>query len=175
MCVPCVYLLRCADGSLYCGWTTDIRRRLAAHGAGTASRYTRSRRPVALAGVISVADRSSFMEMDGRAVYRWATTQLADSAHRACKLAGVDISDIDVFVPHQANLRIVDSMVRTLKLRDDVAVARDIVTSGNTSSASIPLALTAMIERGEVKTGDTALLLGFGAGLTFAGQVIICP
>ncbi|MBA3410445.1 MAG: ketoacyl-ACP synthase III [Geodermatophilaceae bacterium] len=124
---------------------------------------------------ISVADRSSFMEMDGRAVYRWATTQLADSAHRACKLAGVDISDIDVFVPHQANLRIVDSMVRTLKLRDDVAVARDIVTSGNTSSASIPLALTAMIERGEVKTGDTALLLGFGAGLTFAGQVIICP
>jgi len=124
---------------------------------------------------ISVADRSSFMEMDGRAVYRWATTKLADSAHRACELAGVEIADIDVFVPHQANLRIVDSMVRTLKLGDHVAVARDIVISGNTSSASIPLALTAMIERGEVKTGDIALLLGFGAGLTYAGQVIVCP
>ncbi len=124
---------------------------------------------------ISVADRSAFMEMDGRAVYRWATTQLADSARRACELAGLDIGDIDVFVPHQANLRIVDSMVRTLKLGDNVAVARDIVFSGNTSSASIPLALTAMIERGEVKSGDTALLLGFGAGLTYAGQVIICP
>jgi len=124
---------------------------------------------------ISVADRSSFMEMDGRAVYRWATTKLADSAHRACELAGVEIADIDVFVPHQANLRIVDSMVRTLKLGDHVAVARDIIISGNTSSASIPLALTAMIERGEVKTGDIALLLGFGAGLTYAGQVIVCP
>ncbi|MGI8626685.1 MAG: beta-ketoacyl-ACP synthase III [Geodermatophilaceae bacterium] len=124
---------------------------------------------------ISVADRYSFMEMDGRAVYRWATTKLADSTHRACQLAGVDVSDIDVFVPHQANLRIVDSMVRTLKLGDHVAVARDIVVSGNTSSASIPLALTAMIERGEVKTGDVALLLGFGAGLTYAGQVVICP
>ena len=124
---------------------------------------------------ISVAGRSSLMTMDGRAVYRWATTQLADSAHRACELAGVDIGEIDVFVPHQANLRIVDSMLRTMKFKDDVAVARDIVYSGNTSSASIPLALTAMIERGEAKTGDTALLLGFGAGLTYAGQVIICP
>lgn len=124
---------------------------------------------------ISIADRSSFMEMDGPAVYRWATTKLADSAIRACELAGVQIGDIDVFVPHQANLRIVDSMVRSLKLSDDVAVARDIVFSGNTSSASIPLALTGMIERGEAKTGDTALLLGFGAGLTYAGQVIICP
>jgi len=124
---------------------------------------------------ISVADRASFMEMDGRAVYRWATTRLAESAHRACELAGVSMSDIDVFVPHQANLRIVESMVRTLKLGHNVAVARDIVVSGNTSSASIPLALTAMIERGEVKTGDVALLLGFGAGLTYAGQVIICP
>lgn len=124
---------------------------------------------------ISVADRAAFMEMDGRAVYRWATTRLAGAALRACELAGVDISEIDVFVPHQANLRIVESMARTLKLGAHVAIARDIVLSGNTSSASIPLALTAMTERGEVKTGDTALLLGFGAGLTYAGQVIICP
>ncbi len=124
---------------------------------------------------ISIADRNAFMDMDGRAVYRWATTKLAGAALRACELAGVDIGEIDVFVPHQANLRIVESMARTLKLGSDVAIARDIVLSGNTSSASIPLALTAMIERGEVKTGDTALLIGFGAGLTYAGQVVICP
>lgn len=124
---------------------------------------------------ISVADRNSFIEMDGRSVYRWATTKLAESAFRACELAGVGMGDIDVFVPHQANLRIIESMVKTLKLGDNVAVARDIVYAGNTSSASIPLALTSMIERGEVKTGDIALLLGFGAGLTYAGQVIVCP
>jgi len=61
-----VYLLRCADDSLYCGWTTDVERRLAAHGAGTASRYTRSRRPVDLAAVIAVADRSAALREEAR-------------------------------------------------------------------------------------------------------------
>jgi len=61
-----VYLLRCADGSLYCGWTTDVRRRLAEHGAGTASRYTRSRRPVELAVAIAVADRSAALREEAR-------------------------------------------------------------------------------------------------------------
>jgi putative endonuclease len=61
-----VYLLRCADDSLYCGWTTDVRRRLAQHGAGTASRYTRSRRPVALAAVFETADRSAALREEAR-------------------------------------------------------------------------------------------------------------
>jgi putative endonuclease len=64
--MACVYLLRCADGSLYCGWTTDVQRRLAAHNSGTASRYTRSRRPVELAAVISVADRSAALREETR-------------------------------------------------------------------------------------------------------------
>jgi putative endonuclease len=64
--MPCVYLLRCADGSLYCGWTTDIERRLAAHRAGTASRYTRSRRPLELAAVLPVADRSAALREEAR-------------------------------------------------------------------------------------------------------------
>src|SRR5438105_5931595 len=64
--VACVYLLRCADDTLYCGWTTDVRRRLAAHRSGTASRYTRSRRPVELAAVISVADRSTALREEAR-------------------------------------------------------------------------------------------------------------
>jgi putative endonuclease len=64
--MPRVYLLRCADGSLYCGWTTDVERRLAAHRAGTASRYTRSRLPVELAAVIAVADRSAALREEAR-------------------------------------------------------------------------------------------------------------
>jgi putative endonuclease len=64
--MPFVYLLRCADGSLYCGWTTDIDRRLAAHRAGTASRYTRSRRPLELAAVLPVADRSAALREEAR-------------------------------------------------------------------------------------------------------------
>jgi putative endonuclease len=64
--VAYVYLLRCADDSLYCGWTTDVERRLAAHGAGTASRYTRSRLPVSLAAVIAVADRSAALREEAR-------------------------------------------------------------------------------------------------------------
>ena len=64
--MPHVYLLRCADDSLYCGWTTDLSRRLAAHQAGTASRYTRSRRPVELAKVFLVADRSAALRQEAR-------------------------------------------------------------------------------------------------------------
>jgi putative endonuclease len=64
--VAFVYLLRCADDSLYCGWTTDVQRRLAAHGCGAASRYTRSRRPVELAAVISVADRPAALREEAR-------------------------------------------------------------------------------------------------------------
>jgi putative endonuclease len=64
--MPHVYLLRCADGSLYCGWTMDVERRLAAHRAGTASRYTRSRLPVELAAVIPVADRSAALREEAR-------------------------------------------------------------------------------------------------------------
>ena len=75
--MPCVYLLRCADDSLYCGWTTDIERRLAAHAAGTASRYTRSRRPVELAAVIEMADRSAARREEARIKRLPRTAKLA--------------------------------------------------------------------------------------------------
>ncbi|MGI8532896.1 MAG: beta-ketoacyl-ACP synthase III [Geodermatophilaceae bacterium] len=123
---------------------------------------------------IIVHGRQTLMEMDGRAVFRWATTKLAAVARECVSRAGLQMSDIDVFIPHQANLRIIDALVRALGL-EGAAIGRDIVESGNTSSASIPLALTRMLERGEVKSGDMTLLLGFGAGLTYAGQVIRCP
>jgi 3-oxoacyl-[acyl-carrier-protein] synthase III len=89
--------------------------------------------------------------------------------------AGLTANDIQLFVPHQANNRITDAILRGLNLPDSVAVARDIITSGNTSAASIPLALDALREQGVAKSGDLALLIGFGAGLAYAAQVVQLP
>ena len=125
--------------------------------------------------MVEIAAGSSTMTMAGQAVYRWATTKLTESLVEAMEKAGVGPADIDVFAPHQANLRIVESMTKRLGFGDDVVVARDIVQAGNTSAASIPLALTALLESGEAKSGDLALVLGYGAGLTFAGQVLVIP
>jgi len=124
---------------------------------------------------IEIAAGSSTMTMAGQAVYRWATTKLTATLEEAMEKAGVTAADIDVFAPHQANLRIVESMTKRLGFGENVAVARDIVQSGNTSAASIPLALTALMESGEAKSGDLTLVLGYGAGLTFAGQVLVLP
>ncbi|MGY1610271.1 MULTISPECIES: beta-ketoacyl-ACP synthase III [unclassified Geodermatophilus] len=124
---------------------------------------------------IEIAAGTGTMTMAGQAVYRWATTRLTETLEEAMEAAGVGPQDIDVFAPHQANLRIVESMTKRLGFGADVVVARDIVRSGNTSAASIPLALTALLESGEAKSGDLALVLGYGAGLTFAGQVLTLP
>jgi 3-oxoacyl-[acyl-carrier-protein] synthase-3 len=118
------------------------------------------------------------LHQEGQAVFRWATTQVAPVALRAIELAGLTPADIDVFVPHQANLRIVEAVAKKLRksgAREDMRVADDIVHSGNTSSASIPLALDHMRADGRVGSGDTVLLVGFGAGLSYAGQVVRFP
>ncbi len=115
------------------------------------------------------------LKMEGRAIYRWATTSLPDLARRACAKAGLAPEDLAAFVPHQANLRITESVVKALHLPPSVVVARDVVDSGNTSAASVPLALARLAEQGDVRAGDPVLLLGFGAGLTAAGQVVRCP
>lgn len=121
---------------------------------------------------------SGFIFQEGQAVFRWATSKVGPVALRAVELAGLAPADIDVLVPHQANLRIVEAIARQLRAaggRPDVVVADDIVESGNTSSASIPIALDHMRAAGTVRSGDVMLLVGFGAGLTYAGQVVICP
>ncbi|ACY97216.1 MULTISPECIES: beta-ketoacyl-ACP synthase III [Thermomonospora] len=123
---------------------------------------------------IRIKDRHSFLVQEGQAVFRWATTAIAPVAEAACRRAGISPQELAAFVPHQANLRIVESIARRLKATNAV-VADDIVRSGNTSAASIPLALARMIERGEVASGAPALLIGFGAGLTYAAQVIQIP
>ncbi|HWM04382.1 MAG TPA: beta-ketoacyl-ACP synthase III [Actinophytocola sp.] len=115
---------------------------------------------------------------EGQSVFRWATTKIAPIALRALELAGLHPSDVDVLIPHQANLRIVEAIAKKLRLkgaREDMLVADDIVTSGNTSSASIPMAMDHMRAAGQINSGDIALLIGFGAGLSYAGQAVICP
>ncbi len=124
---------------------------------------------------IEIAAGSSTMTMAGQAVYRWATTKLTQTLEDAMEQAGVGPADIDVFAPHQANLRIIESMTKRLGFPANTVIAKDIIQSGNTSAASIPLALTALMESGEAKSGDLALVLGYGAGLTFAGQVLVLP
>jgi 3-oxoacyl-[acyl-carrier-protein] synthase III len=119
-------------------------------------------------------DRDEFMRMQGQQVFRWAVETAPDVATQACKLAGVLPSEIAVFVPHQANLRIIDAVVRKLGLEHAVT-STDIVGSGNTSSASIPIALTRLIESAKAKSGQLALLVGFGAGLAQAAQVVRIP
>jgi len=113
--------------------------------------------------------------MQGNAVFRWASFAMAKVGQQALDRAGVTVDDLDVFVPHQANMRITDAMARAMKLPDTVRIARDIADQGNTSAASIPLALDRMIEEGEAKSGDTALLIAFGAGLAYAAQVVTVP
>jgi 3-oxoacyl-[acyl-carrier-protein] synthase-3 len=118
------------------------------------------------------------LHQEGQAVFRWATTRVAPVALRAVELAGLKPADIDVLVPHQANLRIVEAVAKRLRskgARDDLRVADDIIHSGNTSSASIPLALDHMRAQGRLRSGETVLLVGFGAGLSYAAQVVVCP
>jgi 3-oxoacyl-[acyl-carrier-protein] synthase-3 len=127
------------------------------------------------AGVLRTHGSPPVVAMEGRAVYRWATTHAPVLARAACERAGLDLADLAAFVPHQANLRITEAIVRALRLPEHVVVARDVVDSGNTSAASVPLALSRLVELGQVGRGDPVLLLGFGAGLTAAGQVVRCP
>jgi 3-oxoacyl-[acyl-carrier-protein] synthase-3 len=123
---------------------------------------------------IRVEEREGAIIQEGQTVFRWATTALAPIARQACEKAGVAPAELAAFVPHQANLRIIEAVAKKLGATNAV-IARDIVESGNTSAASIPLALSKMIERGEVPSGAPVLLFGFGGGLTYAGQVITCP
>lgn len=122
-----------------------------------------------------VEGRSPVVRMEGTAVFRWAPFAMADVARSAVQRAGLELSDLDVFVPHQANLRITETLVRNLGLPDGVVVARDIVDAGNTSAASVPLAIERLLRDGDARPGDTALLIAFGAGLSYAGQVVRLP
>jgi 3-oxoacyl-[acyl-carrier-protein] synthase III len=124
--------------------------------------------------VLTIAGWRPYIKQEGQSVFRWATTAIAPVARQACEKAGVAPEEIAAFVAHQANTRIIDGIVKRLGLPNAV-IAKDLVESGNTSAASIPLALSKLVERREVPSGAPVLLFGFGGGLTYAGQVVRCP
>jgi 3-oxoacyl-[acyl-carrier-protein] synthase-3 len=113
--------------------------------------------------------------MAGQSVFRWAVWGMAPVAQKALDAAGVRAEDLDAFIPHQANMRIIDAMIKQLKLPADIPVARDIAETANTSAASFPLATERMLREGEVAHGGLALQIGFGAGLVYAAQVVVLP
>lgn len=115
--------------------------------------------------------RLHFMQMNGREVYRFATRVMGKAAKEACDKAGVNVENINLFVPHQANIRIIESASKQLKVSED-KVFTNLDKYGNTSAASIPIALCEAIEQGRVKTKDKIVMVGFGAGLTWGATVV---
>lgn len=115
------------------------------------------------------------LHMAGQSVFRWAAFSMGKVAREALSVAGVAMEDLDAFIPHQANQRITEVLVRSLKMPDTIPVADDIEEVANTSAGSIPLAMEAMLRDGKAPAGGLALLVGFGAGLAFAGQVVRLP
>ncbi len=112
---------------------------------------------------------------EGQRVFRWAVYEMAPVGRKAIEAAGITPDQLEAFIPHQANERIIDSLVKSMGLPDTVEVARDIRTTGNTSSASIPLAMDRLLIEHPELHGKNALLIGFGAGLVFAAQVVELP
>ena len=115
------------------------------------------------------------LRQEGQTVYRWAVWGMAKVAAKALEAAGVTGADLAAFIPHQANMRIIDEFAKLLKLPDSVVIARDIETTGNTSSASIPLAAHRLLEEHPELSGGLALQIGFGAGLVFGAQIVVLP
>lgn len=119
----------------------------------------------------TVAMREHYIKMNGQEVYRFAVRILGDSAIEALDKANLGYNDISLFIPHQANTRIIDSVARRLEL-DTEKVYMNIAKYGNTSAASIPIALCEAIDAGRVKDDDNLLFVAFGAGLTSAAAVV---
>lgn len=115
------------------------------------------------------------LRQEGPTVFRWAVWEMVKVARQALEAAGVEASDLAAFVPHQANMRIIDEFAKQLGLPESVVIARDIETTGNTSAASIPLATHRLLEEHPEVSGGLALQIGFGAGLVFGAQVIVLP
>jgi 3-oxoacyl-[acyl-carrier-protein] synthase-3 len=115
------------------------------------------------------------LRQEGPTVFRWAVWEMAKVAQQALDAAGISADDLAAFIPHQANIRIIDELAKQLKLPEHVAIARDIVHTGNTSAASIPLAAHALLAEHPELSGGLALQIGFGAGLVFGAQVVRLP
>lgn len=128
-----------------------------------------------LVDAVTISPPSGSFAQNGRQVLGWALREAPGIAQQVVAAAGLQMSDIDVFIPHQANLRMIEPLAASLDLREDTIVADDVITSGNTSAATIPLAMSRMREAGRIPAGARVLLLGFGGGFSYAGQVVRLP
>ncbi|WP_349828839.1 beta-ketoacyl-ACP synthase III [Brevibacterium litoralis] len=115
------------------------------------------------------------LRQDGPSVFRWAVWEMAEVAKQALEAAGITAEDLGAFVPHQANMRIIDELAKQLGLPEHVVVARDIADNGNTSAASIPLATERVLRENPELHGKLSLQIGFGAGLVYGAQVVVLP
>ena len=115
------------------------------------------------------------LRQDGQVVFRWAVWEMAKVAKAALTVAGIEAADLAAFVPHQANMRIIDELAKQLGLPESVVIGRDIATTGNTSAASIPLATHRLLDEHPELSGGLCLQIGFGAGLVFGAQVVVLP
>ncbi|GAA3152021.1 beta-ketoacyl-ACP synthase 3 [Nonomuraea roseoviolacea] len=127
-----------------------------------------------LGDAVRIGGTPTRFAQEGQAVYRWATTKLPAIARQACERGGVAPEELAAVVLHQANLRMIEPIAERIGAVNAV-VARDVVDSGNTSGASVPLALSKLVERGQVRRGAPMLLFGFGGNLSYAGMVVRCP
>jgi 3-oxoacyl-(acyl-carrier-protein) synthase III len=115
------------------------------------------------------------ISQEGQKVFRWAVFSMSKAALKALESAGLTVNDIDAFIPHQANVRIIETMAKEMDMPESVIIADDIRKNGNTSAASIPLAMDALLQKHPELHGKLALLIGYGAGLVYAGQVVKLP
>lgn len=122
-------------------------------------------------GGVSSTKTTGFIEMDGKEVFKYAIGSLAQAAEEAARLANINIQDIDWLLPHQANIRIIEGVGKKLELPEEKVIV-NIAQHGNTSAASIPLALSEKIEDGTIKKGDLIVLTAMGAGFTWGGAVV---
>lgn len=149
-------ILSCELGSQGKDWDALI-----APGYGTARPFSAE----------TLRNKDQYLRMDGRRVFKFATRKMTDSVINVVQASGLTWDDIDLLIPHQANARIIDLAVRRLKI-DPAKVMVNVDRYGNTSAASIPLALCDALEDGRLKSGDHVALVGFGAGLTWAAAVL---
>lgn len=115
------------------------------------------------------------ISQEGQKVFRWAVFSMSKAALKALDAAGLTVNDIDAFIPHQANIRIIETMAKEMNMPDSVIIADDVRVNGNTSAASIPLAMDALLDQHPELHGKLALIIGYGAGLVYAGQVVKLP
>lgn len=140
------------------GWGADLLYMPAGGSALPASEQT-------------VRDRLHYLKMNGPEVFRFASKAMVEVAERLLKKAGLGYQDIDVFVPHQANMRIIKTAMKNMQIAEGKTLI-NIDKFGNTSAASIPIALSMAVLEGKVKPNDLVLMVAFGAGLTCAGAII---